>query len=918
MRHWIFTLFILLTSTILPAQTPEGFTYQAVARDASGEILANRSVGMRISILQGSVSGTSVYSETHAETTNAFGLINLEIGSGTTSDSFSSIDWSLGSYYVKIEMDINGGTSYTEFGTSQLLSVPYALHAKTAGNTFSGAYSDLSGAPTILTALSELTNDSGFITDPTDADSDPNNEIQDISLSGTDLSISGGSIVDLSAISSVDTDDQTLSLTGTELAIIDGNTVDLSPLITEDSDDQLLTLDGTNLSIEDGNVVDLSSLPSVDTDDQTLSLVGTGLIIEDGNEVDLATLVEDADADPVNEIQDLHIETNVLSITGKVGATPVDLTPYKDNTDDQDLVLTENTLSLTNDATTVDLSGYLDNTDEQNLADVLAQGTDAGGVKIENLAEPTSDMDAATKAYVDELEARVASFEYAMLGNSNGMVLWNKLGSPFEVENSSVGPDGIIIGAVNFNNDVMYGKGATPNGKGDENGIDFPTTVADPERGTVEMWAEFYEPPVPGQYGVYGFVNSAHWTHNVVAFYWHNADSKFEMTLGFNGTVRGVSMTGFSPPLNEPVHLAFVWDRGGIDGSGDYMRVYVDGNVIATNTIENDWGTDNSSGNFRVGAPWDSNYSTDRYSLDNIKVWDHAKTNFGDRTMDGSITGTVQVESIDVNQITGLLGQGFTMNFPDILDNLVDLEITGITLQNKVIMVGSMGLEIERIPFMLNDLQAYNPGLSMESPVVFETTSEQDADAISQWFLNNPGETRDGSIIIKRAAGIETSRWNFYQYILTSEEAGIDGRTRFTLEHSLIPDNVLGCEWEGVNGEFWAYNPDTDILVEIHDVSHPNFCPQVQVDEMNQTITLTYDYNEGRNINAWVKEVAQGAATFRAISIIETTDGTPGTEIMRWNHFECFPIRFEHFYGFGLDVKLKTRVIISYYHREVG
>ena len=211
------------------------------------------------------------------------------------------------------------------------------------------------------------------------------------------------------------------------------------------------------------------------------------------------------------------------------------------------------------------------------------------------------------------------------------MTLWNKLGSADEVVNSEIGPDGTIVGTVNFNNDVMFDKGATPKGRGDGNGIDFPTTVVDPEKGTVEMWAEFYGPPVAYSHGVYGFVNTGHWTHNVVAFYWHNVDSKIDMTLQFNGTIRGATFTGFSPPLDEPVHLAFVWDRNGIAGTGDYMRIYVDGVVVATNTTQNDWGTDNTSGNFRVAAPWDTSYATDRYSVDNVKVWNSAKTYFSDR-----------------------------------------------------------------------------------------------------------------------------------------------------------------------------------------------------------------------------------------------------------------------------------------------
>jgi hypothetical protein len=127
----------LITSIIfvltLNAQTPQSFRYQAVARDNLGNILSNQPVSFRISILSGSISGSVSYSETHIGlATNAFGLVELEIGKGTpVTDTFSSVIWGSNSYFVKIEMDPAGGTSYQTLSTSQLLSVPYALHAKT-------------------------------------------------------------------------------------------------------------------------------------------------------------------------------------------------------------------------------------------------------------------------------------------------------------------------------------------------------------------------------------------------------------------------------------------------------------------------------------------------------------------------------------------------------------------------------------------------------------------------------------------------------------------------------------------------------------------------------------------------------------------------------------------------------------------
>ena len=115
------------------AQAPDKMSYQSVVRDAGDALVQSQIVGMQISILQGSTSGTEVYVETQMPTTNINGLVSIEIGSGTiVSGAFNTIDWSNGPYFIKTETDPTGGTNYTITGTSELLSVPYALHAATA------------------------------------------------------------------------------------------------------------------------------------------------------------------------------------------------------------------------------------------------------------------------------------------------------------------------------------------------------------------------------------------------------------------------------------------------------------------------------------------------------------------------------------------------------------------------------------------------------------------------------------------------------------------------------------------------------------------------------------------------------------------------------------------------------------------
>jgi hypothetical protein len=128
----LFTLLLIVAMTLsVFAQAPQKMSYQAVIRDASNNLVTSHAVGMRIRILQGSASGTVVYTETQTPTTNANGLVSIEIGGGA---GFDVINWTSGPYFFKTETDPTGGTNYTISGTSKLLSVPYALHANTVEN----------------------------------------------------------------------------------------------------------------------------------------------------------------------------------------------------------------------------------------------------------------------------------------------------------------------------------------------------------------------------------------------------------------------------------------------------------------------------------------------------------------------------------------------------------------------------------------------------------------------------------------------------------------------------------------------------------------------------------------------------------------------------------------------------------------
>lgn len=134
----LLTLIALGTVLTSFGQAPDGFKYQAVVRDAGNNIMNNQAVGMRLTIQQGTVGGTVVYTETFSTSTNGYGLVNLEIGSGTTTDDFAAIDWGNGPYFMETAVDFLGGMSWVVMGTSQLMSVPYALYAKNSGSSIAG------------------------------------------------------------------------------------------------------------------------------------------------------------------------------------------------------------------------------------------------------------------------------------------------------------------------------------------------------------------------------------------------------------------------------------------------------------------------------------------------------------------------------------------------------------------------------------------------------------------------------------------------------------------------------------------------------------------------------------------------------------------------------------------------------------
>jgi hypothetical protein len=204
----------LLLAVNVSAQTPQSFRYQAVARDNSGQVLANREVSFQISIIAGSISEPAEYSEIHTGiTTNAFGLVEFEIGKGIpVIGTFPAINWGANAYFVKVEMDPAGGIAYQVLSTSQLLSVPYALHANTVqtgdnwGSQFVATDATLSG--------------NGLVANPLKISDNAINsaKIADGAVSNTDLAGSAVTSDKLAASSVVSTKIALGAVTGDKIA----------------------------------------------------------------------------------------------------------------------------------------------------------------------------------------------------------------------------------------------------------------------------------------------------------------------------------------------------------------------------------------------------------------------------------------------------------------------------------------------------------------------------------------------------------------------------------------------------------------------------------------------------------------------------------------------------------------------------
>lgn len=279
-HHLLLALFLFLTAAAF-AQAPNKFRYQAVAREQSGAVITGN-ISIRLSFLEDSENGTQRYAETHNVTTNAQGVFDLSIGSGTpVMGNLDDVVWKGHNYWLKVEMKTPGASNFTEMGKTQLLSVPYAMYAAESG---SGGTNYIPG-PGIVINGNLLTA----------SDPSPTNELQTLTVNGNQLHISDGNTVAL-PVGPTYTPGQGISIFGNVI-----NATDNSP----ENELQTLTVNGNQLSISDGNSV---TLPT-----GTTYTGGLGIQIN-GNTINAI------DASPTNEIQTLSLNGSQLSLSNGGGS----------------------------------------------------------------------------------------------------------------------------------------------------------------------------------------------------------------------------------------------------------------------------------------------------------------------------------------------------------------------------------------------------------------------------------------------------------------------------------------------------------------------------------------------------------------------------------------------------------------------
>ncbi len=308
-KLFIFILGVAIQCVLL-AQSPERISYQAVVRNTSNEVVSNQNIGIRVSILQGSATGSAVYVETQTPTSDDNGIIGIEIGGGmAVSGTLSTIDWANNSYFIKSEVDPNGGSNYLITGTSELLSVPYALHAKTAEFVLNDSVDDADNDPdnedqVILAGNGVNVEQDGLNFTVTNAAPD---QMVTLADGGSGNVTIGGTYPDFTIDVPGSASQSVLAGNGIEV-----NDTGLSVTVTNTAPDQTVTLtDGGSGGIQIGGTYPDFTIANLAPDQMvTLADGGNGNITIGGTYPDFTIDAPDnLDNDDTNELQTL---SNVL------------------------------------------------------------------------------------------------------------------------------------------------------------------------------------------------------------------------------------------------------------------------------------------------------------------------------------------------------------------------------------------------------------------------------------------------------------------------------------------------------------------------------------------------------------------------------------------------------------------------------
>ncbi|MCX6302558.1 MAG: hypothetical protein NTW82_10270 [Bacteroidia bacterium] len=462
---------------------PLGIHYQAVARDNFGNELVNKKISVKFSVISGNPLGTIVYQELHQDIfTSKFGVFSLIIGhgvptGGTQCGELSQISWESANHYLKVEVKFEN--DFMDMGTMQFLAVPYALYAGKSlepGPAGPQGEQGLKGEPgdpasddqtlsfdgstisiadgnslSLTDLLQNLTvsyqNDGTYLgisrgnsvkLATIEADGDPRNELQDLTISSDMMKITNNSLAtewDLSPYRqslSWDPVTRVLNISGISTPI------NLSELKNDDDSDitneiQDISLAGDLLTItrnESSSGVSLSKyLDDTDKQQMEFSTSDNILSLTNSTSVDLTSLKNDADYDITNEIQDIQLTGDLLTITKNSGSTGVSMSKYLDNTDNQQLSFSgDYKLSLTN-SVTVDLSSLADADadpaneiqDLQLVGNKLSITRKTGAYEL-NMADYLDDTDDQTLEFVES-----DLTESVTISEGNSVVIDNKV-----------------------------------------------------------------------------------------------------------------------------------------------------------------------------------------------------------------------------------------------------------------------------------------------------------------------------------------------------------------------------------------------------------------------------------------------------------------------------------------------------------